>query len=520
MRLKKIDLEQTGNFAPIFLDYLKGKDDLKSFYDLSPEIENFSGLIKSRQSFPKKQREILYQIFKRQYKGFELSKTGRANIESLQEEKTFTVTTGHQLNIFTGPMYFIYKILTVINICRELSEKYPEYSFVPVYWMASEDHDFEEINHFHLFGNTYTWQTDQKGAVGRFTTGSMKKLIESLPEEVPLFEKAYLEQPTLSKATRQLVNTLFAEDGLLILDPDERALKNTFKEIIQDDIFNHRANDLVESASTKLAEMKYSTQVYPRSINFFYMEDQLRGRLIEENGEYKVDQSELTFSKQELEKLIDEHPERFSTNVVLRPVFQEFILPNLAYVGGPSEIAYWLQLKSVFDHYQVEYPILMPRGFAMIVNRSSANKLSKVGISAEDLFEDRQTLKEQYLKHNGQEEFKLDDAYTKLSNAFEIIREKAEALDKSLVGFVGAEENKSKKSLENIEKRLQKAEEKRHEIELKQLEGLKDKLFPNGNLQERYENILNFYINSPDVIDELKKQFAPFDFRFNIFIDE
>src|SRR5699024_1121789 len=148
-----------------------------------------------------------------QYKGLPIKAPVQENIESLKQANTFTVTTGHQLNIFTGPLYFIYKIITVINTSKVLAKEYPDCRFVPVYWMASEDHDFEEINHFNLFGKTYRWETSQKGPVGRFSTESIQAVLDDLPEKVPLFENAYQEGKTLAAATRHYVHELFGAEG-------------------------------------------------------------------------------------------------------------------------------------------------------------------------------------------------------------------------------------------------------------------------------------------------------------------
>lgn len=513
--LEKLSLAKTQQFDPIFLDYLAGESKLTPFYHRPPHLESFAEQFAEKQ-LSREERATLVEVLQQQYQSLDTSEAVADNIRQLADSKTFTVTTGHQLNIFTGPLYFIYKIVTVINACRRLQETHPDCRFVPIYWMASEDHDFEEISYFSLFGQTYTWETDQQGAVGRFHPNGLGKVLDSLPEKPALFEEAYRKQGTLADAVRCYVNALFGEEGLVVLDADSPVLKASFTSVIKDDLLNHTAKQRVEEMSTQLEELGYKTQVFPRDINFFYLHEQSRERIVRENDSFQVLNTDRSFSEEELLQEMEAHPERFSPNVILRPLYQEMILPNLAYVGGPSELAYWLQLKPVFEHYKVPFPILMPRNFALVINKTNAKKLRKVEISTADLFLNTQSLVKKFVEDNAETSISMKEEKAALAEVFEKIKEKVRAVDGSLEGFIGSEANKSFKSLSNIEKRLKKAEEQNQETAVKQLEGLKEKLFPEGTLQERKENFLNFYINNPHFIKELLDQFDPFDFQFHI----
>lgn len=517
MKIEKVNLGETGNFSPIFLDYIEGKPALKPFYDLSPSLENFGEKIKNR-NFAASSRKVLHRVLSQQYEKFSKSLALEANIASLLGENTFTVTTGHQLNIFSGPLYFIYKIVTTINACKALKEKYPESHFVPVYWMASEDHDFAEINHFTLFGKHYSWQTEQKGAVGRFKP-ELGKIFEEMPEKLFLFEKAYAQE-TLADATRYFVNELFGDEGLVVMDADQTGLKALFKEVIKDELVNHKASELAEATSSQLTETGYKTQIFPREINLFYLDEGLRERIVKKEDRYKVLNSELSFSEEGILKLLDEHPEKFSPNVLLRPLYQEMVLPNLAYIGGPGEVAYWLQLKAVFDHYHVPFPLLMPRNFALVIVRANAKKLYKLSLYLQDLFLNGQALRAKFIEDNSNGRLKIDREKAVMQEVFESIKSKAESIDQSLEGFVGAESTKTMKIMDNIEKKLKKFEEQHHETSLNQLDTLKEKLFPGNGLQERTENYLNFQINNPSFIKTLLEKFDPFDFRFNVLIED
>jgi bacillithiol biosynthesis cysteine-adding enzyme BshC len=514
MILEKLPLTETQQFDPVFLDYLAGESKLKPFYHRPPHLESFAEQLAEKQ-LSAEQRATLVEVLQQQYRSLETTSAVSENIKALADEKTFTVTTGHQLNIFTGPLYFIYKIVTVINACRRLQEAHPDYRFVPVYWMASEDHDFEEISYFNLFGQTYTWETQQQGAVGRFHPNGLGKVLDALPESTPIFEKAYRQQETLADAVRYYVNELFGEQGLVVLDADNSRLKSSFVSVMKDDLLNHTAQQKVEETSAKLEELNYKTQVFPREINLFYLRES-RERIVREGDTFQVLNTDYAFSEEEILQELQEYPERFSPNVILRPLYQEVILPNLAYVGGPSELSYWLQLKPVFEHYETTFPVLMPRNFALVINKTNAKKLHKVNIPAADLFLDTQKLVKKFVEDNAETSISLKEEKAALAQVFEKIKEKARAVDGSLEGFIGSEANNSFKSLSNIEKRLKKAEEQNQETVVKQLEGLKEKLFPNGSLQERTENFLNFYINNPHFIAELLDELDPFDYQMHI----
>ncbi len=521
MNSYQISFEESQAFAPIFLDYLSGNEKLRPFYQYEPNLAQFEAAIQARKQNPQgvssSHRQALHEVLSRQYQN--IPQAPQAQIDRLLDEKTFTVTTGHQLNLFTGPLYFIYKIVSTINLSERLNQAYPDYHFVPVYWMATEDHDFEEINHFHLFYQDYVWESQQKGAVGRFKTQEVAAIYEKIGEDLPWLKEAYLNAAHLAEATRRLVHHLFAEEGLIILDADEIALKSFLKPIIREELHKHLANELVNQASERLDQLGYKTQVFPREINFFYLKDDLRARIVREGNTYEVLNHDIHFSDAQMEALIEEHPEYFSPNVVMRPLYQEMILPNLAYLGGPGELAYWLQLKDVFEHYQVPYPILLPRNFALVLNKTNASKFEKLALAPIDLFKPSHVLKDEYIKAHTDGEIELEAEKAAIHETYQQVAQKANEVDQSLEGFVGAEENKALKSLENIEKRLKKSEENKQKNELNQLLSLKDKLFPDGKLQERHDNFLNFYINQPDFITELRKKFDPLSFQMNILIE-
>jgi bacillithiol synthase len=518
MNLHQIEFEETGRFSSIFLDYVKNKASLRPFFNQYPDADNFKILIEQR-NFDNAKRDGLVNDLQNQYRGLKIETAVRKNIALLADNSTYTITTGHQLNILTGPMFFIYKIIGAINLSKRLKEKYPSNNFVPVYWMASEDHDFDEISSFRLFGKEYKWESEAKGPVGKLKTESLKLLLEVIPDLPGFILDCYLDSDNLAEATRVLVNELFGDEGLLIIDADQKSLKSQFRPVIKDDILQHTANQLTEKSTRTLENLGYSGQIFPREINFFYMENELRERIVLEDDKYKVMNTSLVFSEAEMQKLIETSPEKFSPNVVLRPLYQETILPNIAYVGGPAELAYWLQLKPVFEHYEVPFPMLIPRLFAMIIPGAIMKKMDKNQLQIHDLFSDLETLKTRIINAGEEGSCDLREELDKLQNLFDAIREKAARSDKSLEGFVMSEYKKAEKSVDHIQKRIKKAEEQKHEISINQVKGILEKLFPNGSLQEREDNFLNFFINDPGFIAKLKGTLDPLVFKFNVFTE-
>lgn len=519
LRLEKLSFAETGGFSQGFLDYLAEKPTLKEFYQTFPTIQNFQDVIENR-SFPMERRSDLVEVINEQYDGLVLSGKMLKNLALLKKSTCFTVTTGHQLNIFTGPLYFIYKIISTINACRVLQQHYPDYQFVPVYWMASEDHDFAEINHFHLFGKEYVWETSQEGAVGRFNTDGITEILDELPECPQLFKDAYQAGNSLADATRHIVNELFGDYGLVVVDADHARLKKNFIPILKDELVHHQAYARVLKSSEKMQDIGYKTLVTPREINLFYLTDETRERIVKKDGRYEVLGTNISFSEKEIHSLLEKHPECFSPNVVLRTLYQEYILPNLAYVGGPGELSYWLQFKSTFDHYKIPFPVLLPRSSALIINKGLMKKYHKLNLGVSDIFKPAPDLKDAFLEENAEQTLDLQKEKQLLEKVYQQLLEKAIQVDGSLAGYVRSEETKAQKMLDQIEKRLKKSEEQNQEISVRQLIGLKDKLFPQGQLQERHDNFLNFYMNNPRFIQELVEHLDPFDFKFHVIMED
>ncbi|MDO7875206.1 bacillithiol biosynthesis cysteine-adding enzyme BshC [Hymenobacter sp. ASUV-10] len=519
----------TGAFSSLLTDYLAQNPALAPFYHHFPTLENFAAQIEEKQAaYSPEARQRLVAALREQYSG-EVPAAIAANLDLLAQSTTFTVTTGHQLNLLTGPLYFIYKIVSAIRLSQELKAAYPQYDFVPLYWMATEDHDFAEINHFSLFGKAYAWEASGTGGpVGRLALdGLEEQLLSQLPPEVPaLFREAYTSAATLAEATRRLADGLFGEFGLLTLDADHPALKRALVPVLEKEIQEQASNAAVQATNARLTAAGYKPQVYSRPLNLFFLTAEGQRQRLEPDAsgadcvEVTIRNTARCHNREELLALARQQPEQFSPNVVLRPLYQEILLPNLAYIGGGAEVAYWFQLKDVFAAYGVPFPMVLPRNSAMYISRANAGKLRKLGLSSTDIFKPLAELKKQVGATLGQEEISLREQQQALAAAFQQVQDLAQRLDPTLVKTVAAEASKAAGSLAGLEKRLSKAAETKHETAYAQLASIKEKLFPEGGLQERSDNVLSILINNPDFIRQLITCFEPLALEFAVLTEE
>ncbi len=511
MFIQKVPFNAIPGFSKIQSDYLEQNNPIfKESIDHSFTIGSFKNQLEAKKSFSQEDRKLLVELIENQYQQIGVQK----DVSILLNPNTFTITTGHQLNIFTGPAYYIYKIITIINLSKKLKEAYPDYHFLPLFWLATEDHDFEEINHFTLFNKEYKWETNQTGPVGRFHLEGLGEILNELKDLPDIFSKAYSSN-NLSESIRILINGLFEQYGLICLDADESKLKKKLVPIIKKEIFEQASQSIIQKKLNQFSSEGYEIKLFPREINFFYMDSGFRERIVQEGEYFRVNQTNMVFTRQELENLIDEHPEKFSPNVVFRPVYQELILPNLAYIGGPGEIAYWLSLKGVFKLHEIPFPILAPRNTVFVLPSKLKNKMDQLGKPLEYFFQTDHEIKDNYLKENSEFTFELEEEIKALEALFNQILEKGVQLDKTMEGPILGEKQKILHSIQNLEKKLKKAEERKYETALNQLYQIKNRLFPDGRWQERKENFLNFSINHPEFMDELIQELDPFDLKVN-----
>jgi bacillithiol biosynthesis cysteine-adding enzyme BshC len=383
--------------------------------------------------------------------------------------------------------------------------------------MATEDHDAAEINYFKLDGQTYRWETSQKGAVGEFELdASFQNFLKGLGFAPAVFRDAYSQSATLAEAVRKYVNELFGAQGLVVLDANEGRLKQEFAEVMSADLFTQQPFAAAQASTQALEQLGYGSQIYPRPINLFYLDKGIRERIERDGEEFVVLNTELRFSAEAIKTLLQEHPERFSPNVVLRPVYQECILPNLAYLGGPAEVVYWLQLKGIFDQFGIPFPVLLPRNFAVLIPAVIQKKITQLGWEPEQLFQQFEAWKKDYVQSSSTIDFTLAGPRAQVSQLFKDLANQSHALDAGLPKAFAAGEVRSLKILEQMGVKLRKAEERRLEVDLLRAKSVFEFLSPGGSPQERVVNFLQFQLAEPTLLEELIASFDPFDFQMQV----
>lgn len=499
MQTFKFDRPSTQLFSAQQNRLVYDQESLLPFIQRTFSEENLLRQINLKsEAFSPEDRDVLVNVLRRQHQRSTVSAQTLANIEKLQSENAFTITTGHQLSLFTGPLYFVVKILQVIKLVNYLNERNPDSQFVPVYWMASEDHDFEEIRSMELFGKKVRWESSQSGPVGRFALdegfnqaiSEIKAFFKEEHKEVLELIDSY-KGKNLADASRNLVQQLFGSYGLVVVDGDDVELKRRFSAIMTKELSEEFSFAAVSLTNHELKKEGLIEQIHAREINLFYIENGLRSRIIKDNQNYSIP-GKGEFTREELVQILKESPESFSPNVVLRPLYQEHVLPNLAYIGGGGEISYWLQLKRVFEAARVIYPLIQVRNSVLWVDSNTTAKIQKLDMSLENLFKSADLLKREYVEFNERGSLDFDELDEQTNALAELIDKLVGAVDPGLQKYSSAEITRLHNQIDSIKSKLIKTSKSKHETAMNSIDQVKEKLFPGGGLQERTVNFFQF----------------------------
>lgn len=520
LKIESVPFHSTGLFPKLTTDYLEHKQDFGDFTDFPLSNKGFSERIEYlKSSFAQEKRERLAEVLCYQYAEMGLlTPELQTHINQLKEGKTFTVTTGHQLNIFGGPVYVWLKLMAAISWAKELKKQHPAANFIPVYWMATEDHDMAEISHFTLFGKKYTWPTTNNNELGSSSNthpegvsglqdpSILASLQELLPKEFPsIFYQAYGTSKSLAEAVRKYIHHYFGQYGLLILDPAAPPLKAAAISIWEKDLDpNNPLQKVHQSTSASLKERGYNTQVNARECNLFYLNGLQRERIVKtESNQYQVLNTDISFSTAEIKTHLQTFPERFSPNVVIRPAYQVYTLPDVATVGGPAEIAYWLQGKDLFHQLGIKLPVIAPRLFVQFITKAQQDKVAKHNLQFLDFCGPEKALLDKVFSAAKVEVPNWKKADREFESFYNFLKQEAQKADPTLGEWIEGEKARALKQVENIYKRIEKAHDKKNEQLIQQTLNLKAKLLPNGNLPERIESFFSYQINHPSLMEEL-----------------
>ncbi len=498
-------------------DYLSGASSLAPFYKYSAQNPDFLEIIKDK-TFSKEKRETLVEVLREQYVGIENAEKSLENIEKLLLHNAYTLTTGHQLCFMGGPMFTHYKVMTAINLAEELNQKHSDFSFIPVFWIHTEDHDFAEINHFFAdFITKKKYDGEFIGAVGRHIIS--EKINDILPKNLrENLKKCFVIGKSWAQAYRLFMHELFGKYGIVMLDADDKRLKAFFSPILKAELQEKVTQKCILQTNAELLAAGYNPQVQPQPINLFYVDEKGRNRIevIENEASEKVyhlvNRPEITFSATEILDLAQNSPQLFSPNVCLRPLYQETILPNLAYIGGWAEVAYWLQFKGVFAHFKLNFPLVMPRFSATLFSENDAETWQKLGFTLPEISKNIATIWEEYAqKHES------IGAFEAWKQEISQVWQKGATLfpeNTRLTSNILGEQKKFEHFFKNFQKKQGHFLREKNPIPYHQLRNIKLATQPDNTVQERVLSIIAFSeMGYEKVLSLIKSACKPLDYQ-------
>ncbi len=507
----------SGTFSSLFVDYVSEYGNVQQFYGGNFRDEaHWKSLLKKVVERPV-DRSSLVQILGEQNRNFHCGVRTLANIDALLNDNTVAVVTGQQVGLFTGPLYTIFKTLTALKLVESLAERYPEYNFVPVFWLEGEDHDYEEVNSIKILSATNDVQEvrhelkkaaaddENLGAVGKIEfdetiesvfTNLDQSLVQTefKPKVLELFRTAYQKGMTFNRAFAHLMNVLLENSGLIFLDPNDRQVKKLLAPLFQRELAETpRFCQLVVDQSAEL-EKQYHAQVKPKSLNLFFFHHGGRYLLEPRPDGYSLKGTRQHLAREFVLDAAKNAPELFSSNVVLRPICQDWLLPTLAYVAGPAEVAYFGQLKTLYDATNIPMPIIYPRASATIIEEKSEKVLERFSVSVLDLFKDVEYVKEKVASEVS--EVNLEEVFGgtsfSVNEALEGITPILQRIDPTLIGALENVTKKTAANLEGLKERAVAAQKRQHEVSLRQIDKVTNLVYPQSNFQERELNVLYF----------------------------
>lgn len=527
MQVARIAYADTERFSAPVLDHLSGDPFIRELLPLAPTIDGLEQAAHAK-TFGAEDRAVLVSALARQTAHMVLHPAAKANIERLAQPECFTITTGHQLCLFTGPLYVPYKILNVIRLARQAEVALGK-PVVPVFWMATEDHDLAEVDHATINGHTVRWVGRARGAVGRIELTGMAQVVDEAVAALgpgahagwvaERLRAAYADGRTLAQATRQFVHDLFGRYGLVIIDGDDSTLKRRFVPIMEQEVLHQVGQRAVGYANERIAE-RYRVQALAREINLFHLRPGHRSRIVPDGDAFQVLDGGPRWSLDALLHQVHTAPQDFSPNVLLRPIYQETVLPNIAYIGGGGELAYWMQLRWLFQALQVPMPAVFLRTSAATISAKHFGQWSQMGLSSADLFATPDSLKAVVAMREAPFRTELSTQRERMDRIFSDILQQAMKADATLRGAVDARRTQALRGVQRLEKALVRAAKRDQEVLMSRIDSIHAAIFPGGGLQERRDNILpRIAAEGPDVLERWLNLLDPLDHTFALVVE-
>ncbi len=525
----------------LFLDYLYEFENVEGFYPWNfRDIESYGRLFEAVSSDTKRNREGLFRVLEQQYSKVKISSLTSRNIEALREKNTIAVVTGQQLGLMGGPLYTFYKIITAIKLCSYLRDNFDDYTFVPVFWLEGNDHDFEEVKSFNILdqaGEIKTIGYDD-GLEAEINRGSVADIqfneniatvFESLGKDLresefkeallKLLRYCYYKGATFEESFRSLLTELFDDYGLVIFSPQQKEAKELLRPLFLKELKEFRKHtDMVINRSAEVEEL-YHAQVKVKPVNLFFQEQ--GGRYLVEPDEegFSLKGKRKKFSLEEIIEIAENNPELFSPNVLLRPICQDYLFPTGAYIGGPGEISYFSQVMPLYEAYSLNAPVIFPRASATIIETPVKRVMEKLDLDYSDIFNEEKLLTKRVIDQvsdiDSAELFKNSEK--EIIAVFNKIDVELSKIDKTLTDVVEKTLNRNLQGLQVLKEKAIKADERRHETALRQVNKLRMSIFPAGSLQEREINF-TYFANKygPELIKWMFNEISIFKFEHQI----
>ncbi|MEF8864504.1 MAG: bacillithiol biosynthesis cysteine-adding enzyme BshC [Salinibacter sp.] len=522
---RRVSPASLGAFPDLFIDYCTDFDAVADFYPGDWQSRTARRTAAESAAQRPADRDVLAETLLAQNERWGLDASTRSHIEALRDPASIAIVTGQQVGLFTGPLYTIYKTLTTLQLVEEWADQTGR-PVVPVFWVEGEDHDFEEIAAAHVLHRnevvplSYAPDVeDNPGAVGRLAlTDGIHDVVDQLDEALPPsdFKPAVMEHvraayrpgTRLEDAFAQLMRSFFADDGLVFINPDDARLKALSRPLFRREIESPQASAAqVGAASRALRDRGYHAQVTARPTNLFWLGDDSRRALDWEEHTFRLRGTDRTFSQSELLDHLDETPERFSPNVVLRPLMQDHLLPTAAYVAGPGEVSYFAQYGGVYEWAGLDMPLIHPRASVSLVEGKVQTVLDKYDLTVADF----QTNLDPLFQNVVVDTMEVDvdalfsEALPQLHQTLNALKPEVEAVDRTLGASTEAARSAIMDEMESLKQKVVRAEKRQQDEVRAQLRKAHVNLRPAGTLQERMINVL-YYLNkySPALLNDLR----------------